>query len=72
MTKYGSTGLISEKMEVLLAELNKRAEAATSSYLATDNFLQCIYYVLVATNHQKLRSKCLVHESSFTDIFKQY
>ena len=56
MTKYGSTGLISEKMEALLVELNKRAEAATSSYLATDNFLQCIYSVLVATNHQKLRS----------------
>ena len=32
-------GLISEKTEALYAGLNKRAEAATSSYLVTGNFL---------------------------------
>ena len=36
--------LISEKTEVLLAELNKRAEAVTSSYSATCDFLQCIHF----------------------------
>ena len=37
------TMLISEKTEALYAELNKRAEAATSSYSATGDFLQYIY-----------------------------
>ena len=55
--------------EVLYAELNERVEAATTSYSATDDFLQYIYSVLVAKNHQKIRSGCLVHEFSFTDIF---
>ena len=36
--KYGGTGLNSEKTEVLQAELNERAEAATSSYSATGDF----------------------------------
>ena len=45
------------------------AEAATISYSATDNFLQCIYSVLVAKNHQKFLSTYLVHECSFTNIF---
>ena len=63
-------GLISKKTEDLHAELNKMAEAATSSYSVTGNFLQYIYSVLVTKNHKKIRSKCLVHEFSFTDIFK--
>ena len=41
--KQMGTGLISEKTEALYAELNKRAEAATSSYSATGDFLQYIY-----------------------------
>ena len=36
--KYGGTGLISEKTEVLYPELNERAEAATSIYSATGDF----------------------------------
>ena len=56
--KNGCASLISEKMEALYAELSKRAEAATSRYFATDDFLQCIYSVLVVKNHQKIRSKC--------------
>ena len=50
-------------------ELTEKVEAATSSYSATGNFLRCCYSVLVAKNHQKFRSNCLVHEFSFTDIF---
>ena len=52
-------GLASEKAEALYGELNERVEAATSSYSATGKFLQYIYSVLVAKNHQKI----------FTDIF---
>ena len=37
--KYGGTGLISEKTEVLYAELNERAEAATGSYSVTGDSL---------------------------------
>ena len=51
--KYWGTGLTSEKAEALWAELNERAEAATSCYSARGNSLQCIYSVLVAKNHQK-------------------
>ena len=65
-------GLISEKMEALYAELNERAEATTSGYFVTGDFLQYIYSVLVAKNHHKIRSKCLVHEFSFTGIFQRY
>ena len=50
--KIGGMGLISEKTEALYAELNKSAEAATSSYSATGNFLQYICAVLVINNHQ--------------------
>ena len=67
--KYEGTELIPEKTEVLYAELNERAVAATNSYSATDGFLQCIYSVLVTKNHQKIRSRCLVHEFPVTDIF---
>ena len=37
MKKYGSTGLISEKTDVLYAELNEKAEGATGSYSVTDD-----------------------------------
>ena len=49
--KYRGTELLSEKTEAWHAELNKRAEAATSSYSAAVGFLQYIYSVLVAKNH---------------------
>ena len=32
-------------------KLNKRVEAATSSYSAAGEFLQYVYFVHVATNH---------------------
>ena len=67
--RYGGTELISgKKMEALHAELDEKAEAATSRYSATGDFLQYIYSSLVAKN-QKIRSRCLVHEFSFKDIF---
>ena len=62
-------GLISEKTEILCAELNKRAQAATGSYSVTGNSLQYIYSVPVTKNHWNILSRCLVHELSFTDIF---
>ena len=55
--------------KLLFVELNERVEAATSSYSVTGEFLQYIYSVLVVKNNQKIRSRCLVHEFSFTDIF---
>ena len=64
----GGTGLISEKTEVLYAELNERAEAATGSYSVTGNSLQYIYSVLVTKNYQNIQSRCLVDEFSFTEI----
>ena len=67
--KHGGTGLLSEKTEALYTELKKRVEGATSSYSAKGEFLQYFYFVLAAENHQKIRSGCLVHEFSFTDIF---
>ena len=66
---YGGTGLISNKTEVLYTELNERAEAAAGSYSETGDSLQYIYSVPVSKNHRNIRSRCLVHEFSFTDIF---
>ena len=36
--EHGGTGLFSEKTEVMHAELNKRVEAATSSYFVAVGF----------------------------------
>ena len=69
MKKYGGMGLMSENTEALYAALNERVETATSSYSTTDHLSQYIYSVLVAKNYQKIRSRCLVHEFSFTDFF---
>ena len=62
-------GLNSEKPEALYSELYKRGEAATSSYSAIGDFLQYIYFTLMARNHQKIWSRCFVLEFSFTGIF---
>ena len=40
LKKYGGTGINSEKLETLSAELDQTAEAATSSYSETDNLLK--------------------------------
>ena len=52
--KWG-TGLISEKKEVLHAELNERAEAATGSFSVKGDSLQYIYSQLVTKNHRNIR-----------------
>ena len=65
-------GLISKKVEVLYTKLKDRAEAATGSYSETGDSLQYIYSVLVSKNHRNIRSRCLVQELSFTDIFELY
>ena len=62
-------GLISEKMKILCAELNKRAEAATGNYSVTGKSLQYIYSVPVTKNYRNIRSRCLVYGFSFADIF---
>ena len=56
--KYGGTGLISRKTEVLYAELNEREEAATSSYSVTGDSLQYIYSEPVTKNLQNIQSRC--------------
>ena len=53
-------------MDVLYAELNKRAEAATGSYSVKGSSSQYIYSVPVSKNHQNIQSRCLVYEFSFT------
>ena len=45
--KYGGTGLISEKMLAFYVELNKNAEAASSSYSETGDILQYIYNIFI-------------------------
>ena len=62
-------GLISEKTEILYAELNERAETATGSYSVTGNSLQYSYYVPASKKHRNIRSRCLVHKFSLIDIF---
>ena len=54
------------KTEALYAELNRRAEEATSSYSATGKFLQYIYSMLVAKNDQKIWPRCLFHRYFLT------
>ena len=46
-----------KKTEVLYAELNERAEAATGSNSVTGDSLQYIYSVLVTKNHRNIRSR---------------
>ena len=45
-------GVISEKTEVLYAELSERAEATIGSYSVTGDSLQYIYSVPVTKNHR--------------------
>ena len=65
----GVWGYFLKKRKLLYVEPNERAKAATSSYSAAGEFLQYIYFVLVAKNHRKIQSGCLDHEFPFTDIF---
>ena len=69
MKKCGGRGLISGKTEGLYAELKEKTGAATSSYSVTGDFLEYIYSAPVTKNYQNIRSRCLVHEFSYTYIF---
>ena len=53
----------------MYAERNERAETAIGSYSVTGDSFLYIYSVPVTRNHRNIRSKCLVHEFSITDIF---
>ena len=46
----------------------ERKQQATSSYSATGDFLQYIYSVFAAKNHQEIRFRCLVYEFFFKDV----
>ena len=56
--KFGVTGLISEKTEVLYVELNERAEAAAGSYSVTGDailyskFILCLSLRIIGTSSQ--------------------
>ena len=65
----GVLGYLLKKRKLFICRTYERVEAATSSYSVTGEFLRYTHSVLVAKNHQKIRSKCLVDEFSFTDIF---
>ena len=62
----------------MCAYFNTKADAAQNlisvtgdfcNYSVTGDSLQYIYSVPVTKNHRNVRSRCLVHEFSFTDIF---
>ena len=63
--KYGGTELISEKAEVLYADFNKRAEAATSSYSVTGNslsiFILCLWLRMIGTSDQHCAKNEVFH-----------
>ena len=67
--KHVGRELISEKTEALYAELKERAEKTTRSYSVTGSFLQYIFSLPVTRNHQNIRSRGLIQEFSFTEIF---
>ena len=67
--KIGGTGLLSERTEVLYAELNEREEAATASYSVTGDSLQYIYSLTVTKDYRNIQSRGLVHEFFFTNVF---
>ena len=59
MYTYFKTETEDHSVGRLLSEID--GGTATSSYSATGEFLQYIYSVLVAKNHQNIRSRCLVY-----------
>ena len=65
----GVRGQLLKKRKLWICRSYEIVEAAASSYSETGEFLRYIYSVLVAKNHQNIRSKCLADEFSFTDIF---
>ena len=67
--KCGDTKLVSEKTEALyMQNLAKQWKEPPVIILQQANFYNT-YSVVVAKNHQNIRSRFLVHEFSLTDIF---
>ena len=58
-----------KKRKLCLQNLTKEWKQPPVVILQQANFLQYVYSMLVDKNHQKIRSRCLAHEFSFTDIF---
>ena len=66
MCKYFKTEIEDHSIGKILSEKNYGGTGLVS---ATGEFLQYIYSTFVDKNHQTIRSRCLGHEVSFTDIF---
>ena len=70
--KYGGAGLPSEKAEALHAELNERAETATSSYSAALNFynifIPCLWLRIIRRSGQGVFFMNFLSKIFFIDI----
>ena len=62
-------GYFLKKRKLCMRNLTKERKQppATRTYSAVVDFLEYVYSVLVTENHLKSRSRCLVHEFSFTE-----
>ena len=58
-----------KKRKIYLQNLTKEWKQPPVVILQQATFLQYMYSMLVDKNHQKIQSRCLAHEFSFTDIF---
>ena len=67
--KIRGKGLISEKRRLCMQNLTKEREQPPVVILQ-----QVVFYnvFVLAAKNQKIRSRCLVDEFSFADIFQQY
>ena len=52
-----------------MQNLTKEWRYSHQQLFCNRQILTIIYFMLVAKNHCKFRSRCLIHEFSFTDIF---
>ena len=70
--KYWGTALISEKLEVLYAELSKRVEAATSNYLQQaifcNIFILCLQLRIIRRSDQSVQFINFPSQIFFNDI----
>ena len=66
MRTYFKTETEDHSLGKILSE--KKKYGAMGLVSATGEFLQYIYSIIVDKNHQTIRSRCLAHEFSFTDI----
>ena len=64
----GVRGQFLEKQKLCLQNVTKEWKQPPV-VIRNRRVLQYTYSMLVAKNYQKIRSRCLLHEFSFTDIF---